>query len=100
MEVLDEKITLCYNPFKAEIRLNLNGNAVHLVRLSGCPAGYIVMMKPTPDNFRPPAPGDKVFFVCHNCGHRFLAVVRILPFPTKCPQCGSLNTDRDAAIRH
>jgi PHP family Zn ribbon phosphoesterase len=51
-------------------------------------------------NIRPPAPGDKVFFVCQKCGRRFMATLPVLPFPVKCPECGSLNTRKDAIVKY
>jgi predicted nucleic-acid-binding Zn-ribbon protein len=49
---------------------------------------------------RPPAPGDKAIFICKKCGHRFMAVLRILPFPVQCPKCGNLNTTRDSIVKY
>jgi predicted Zn-ribbon and HTH transcriptional regulator len=47
---------------------------------------------------RPPHAGDKAMFICKDCGHRFTAALHILPLPVKCPECGSLNTERDRTV--
>jgi predicted Zn-ribbon and HTH transcriptional regulator len=38
------------------------------------------------------------FFICKKCDHRFMAVLRILPLPVKCPECGSGNTGHDKLV--
>jgi predicted Zn-ribbon and HTH transcriptional regulator len=57
-------------------------------------------MMPKRNGFRPPAPGDKVLFVCKKCGHRFMATIPILPFPVKCPECGSHTTECDKQVSY
>jgi predicted Zn-ribbon and HTH transcriptional regulator len=58
------------------------------------------MMPVIKTGIRPPAPGDKALFVCKKCGHRFMAAIPILPFPVKCPECGSLKTGRDKQVSY
>jgi predicted Zn-ribbon and HTH transcriptional regulator len=57
-------------------------------------------MKPISNGVRPPGLGDKARFVCKKCGQRFMATIRILPIPVKCPECGSLNTAKDTIIKY
>jgi DNA-directed RNA polymerase subunit RPC12/RpoP len=58
------------------------------------------MRQPPISGIRPPAPGDKTFFVCKKCGHRFMAKVSFLGLFQKCPKCDSRNVGRDPAIVH
>jgi DNA replicative helicase MCM subunit Mcm2 (Cdc46/Mcm family) len=58
------------------------------------------MRQPPISGIRSPVPGDKAFFVCKKCGHRFMAKINFLSLPPKCPKCGSRNVGRDPAIVH
>lgn len=46
---------------------------------------------------RPSMPGEKVTYICHKCNSRFTAKQPLLPLPVKCPERGSLKTERDFA---
>jgi predicted RNA-binding Zn-ribbon protein involved in translation (DUF1610 family) len=61
--------------------------------------GYKRRLMKLPE-FRPPATGDKAIFVCKKCGRRFMAVIRIVPFQVKCPECGSLKVERDKKVSY
>jgi rubrerythrin len=60
----------------------------------------IRFMQPAYSGIRPPTPGDKAFFVCKKCGHRFMATLPVLPIPVQCPECGSLNTAKDTIVKY
>jgi Zn finger protein HypA/HybF involved in hydrogenase expression len=57
-------------------------------------------MPPASIGVRPPIPGDKTFFVCKDCGHRFRLTPHIILIPVKCPECGGGNTAADTTIRY
>jgi predicted nucleic acid-binding Zn-ribbon protein len=46
---------------------------------------------------RKPSLGDKVWYICKNCGHRFMESMALLK---KCPKCGGHKIEKDKTVAY
>ncbi|MDR1868211.1 MAG: hydrogenase maturation nickel metallochaperone HypA [Treponema sp.] len=48
--------------------------------------------------FIPPKPNQEQHLICAQCGTSFMG--KLIPFFTKCPQCGSIQVKADFRVRY